>query len=138
MTRRPRRVGEQVLRELGEIFQRGLVRDPAIGFVTFTAVDMSPDLRQARVFYSVFHEDGADPDAGEGTQKALERAQPFVRRELGRRLHLKVTPELQFKADISLVRAARVEELLKREGIGGEEDPAEDLDEVSSEDPTGN
>jgi len=133
MGRRPRRVGEQVLRELGEIFQRGLVRDPAIGYLTITAVDMSPDLRHARVFYSVYGDD-VDHDA---TQRALERAAPFVRRELGRRLRTKVTPEPRFELDISLERAARVEELLRRDRDTGAEDDSEDPgEEVSGESPT--
>ena len=132
MGHRPRRVGEQVLRELGEIFQRGLVHDPAIGFLTITAVDMSPDLRHARVFYSVFGDD-VDHDA---TQRALDRAAPFLRRELGRRLRIKSTPELRFELDLSLERAARVEELLQLDR-GTEEDDGDDPgEEVSGESPT--
>lgn len=133
MGRRPQRVGEQVLRELGDIFQRGLVRDPALGYLTFTGVEMSPDLRLARVFYSVY----GDERERAATQSALDRAQAFVRRELGRRLRLKATPVLQFHVDLSLERAARVEELLQRERERGEEGAQDQPGEVTGEEPTG-
>ena len=117
MTTRTRRVGELVLRELGALFQRGRVRDPDIGFVTFTGVDMTPDLRRARVFYSVL---GAGDDQST-TQAALDRACPFVRRELGRKLHLKVTPEIEFRIDRSIEHGARIDQLLRDVGVSGAE-----------------
>jgi len=109
MGRRPKRVGEQILRELGALFSRGKIKDPDIGFVTFTAVDMSPDLRLARVYFSVMGE-AAEVET---SRAALERAAPFVRRELGRQLRLKVTPSLEFLHDASLDHAARIEQLLR-------------------------
>ncbi len=109
MGRRPKRVGEMVLRELGELFQQGAIKDPNIGFLTFTAVDMSPDLRLARVYYAV-HDDA---DGQVATQAALDRASPYVRRQLGQRLRLKRTPALEFHYDASLDNAARIEELLR-------------------------
>lgn len=109
MARRPQRVGELVLRELGQIFQRGAVKDPDIGFITFTGVEMTPDLKGARVFYSTLG--GAEEQAR--THEALGRAKKFIRRELGQRLHLKAVPEIEFKYDDTFVRAARVESLLR-------------------------
>jgi ribosome-binding factor A len=132
MSTRQKRVGEMVLRELGQLFQRGKVRDPEIGFVTFTGVDMSPDLRLARVYYSVF---GSDAE-NERCQGALDRARPFVRREVAKALHLKVVPEIEFKADHSIEQGARIERLLREVAVsdapqaqGDERDENDDDDD---------
>lgn len=109
MGMRPQRVAELVLRELGDLFGSGKIKDPDIGFVTFTGVDMSPDLRLARVYFSVYGE-SSDLQA---TENALGRARGFVRRELGQRLRLKVTPNIEFLIDRSLQRGARIDELLR-------------------------
>lgn len=109
MGHRPKRVAELVLRELGELLRRGAIKDPAVVDITITAVDMAPDLRSAKVFFSVL---------GGGSETALtglERARGFVRRELARRLRLKVAPELHFRLDQSLDRAARIERLLDQD-----------------------
>jgi ribosome-binding factor A len=107
-SRRPRRVGELILRELGELFSQGRVKDPDIGFVTFTGVEMSPDLREARAYYSVMGESVSV----EQTQKAMTRVVPWVRRELGRRLQLRVVPNVEFRLDKTLAQAARIDQLL--------------------------
>ena len=70
---------------------------------------MSGDLRIAKVFYTVLGED----QKREESQKALDKATPFIRRELGRRLRLRFTPELQFRYDASLEYGNRIESLIK-------------------------
>lgn len=105
---RQRRVGDQIQKEISNLLLRE-VKDPRIGFVTLTAVDVSGDLRHARVFYTVMGEQ----DQKDSTQKALVKATPFIRRELGRRLRLRCTPELQFCFDGSLEYGNRIESLIK-------------------------
>ncbi len=68
---------------------RGDVHDPGIGFITLTRVEVSPDLQVARVFYTSL----GDPKARIETTKALERATPFFRRQIGARLRLRRVPE---------------------------------------------
>ncbi len=71
---RPSRVGEQIREELSTLLSRGTVHDPGIGFITLTRVQVSPDLALARVFYTSL----GDPKARRETEKALERATPFL------------------------------------------------------------
>lgn len=104
---RRERVAEQVHQELSQIIQRHL-RDPRLGWATVTRVDMSPDLCYAKVFISVFGETAAQ----EASLGVLEKAAPFLRGELGRRIRLRQTPELQFRLDHSLEHSQRVQELL--------------------------
>ncbi len=105
---RQRRVGDQIQKEISDLLLRE-IKDPRIGFVTLTAVDVSGDLRIAKVFYTVLGDDGKRTD----TAKALAKASPFIRRELGRRLRLRFTPELQFCYDSSLDYGNRIDSLLK-------------------------
>ncbi|MBI5440139.1 MAG: 30S ribosome-binding factor RbfA [Deltaproteobacteria bacterium] len=115
-TRRSLRVADAVLHEVADIIQRE-VKDPRIGFVTFTSAHVSPDLHYARVYYTVL----GDRSALEQTKKGLESASPFVRRELGRRLRLKVIPELRFEYDEALERELRLQGILKDIGHEQEE-----------------
>ena len=105
---RQRRVGDQIQKEISNLLLRE-VKDPRIGFVTLTAVDVSGDLRHARVYYTVMGEQGQK----DATQNALAKATPFIRRELGKRLRLRCTPELQFCFDASLEYGNRIESLIK-------------------------
>jgi len=109
VARRAERVGEMIQRELGEMLERGALKDPAIGFVTVTGVDVTEDLKQARIFYSVYGDAGVQA----GTQAALERARGFVRRQIGQRLRLRVAPEIEFRVDKSIEHAARIEQILR-------------------------
>ena len=106
---RPERVGQLVQQLLGEIFARGM-RDPRIGFVTITGVKMSPDLREARVYYAVH----GDAKGRKDTQKGLEAARGYLRREIASELKLRVTPDLHFTYDEAIDRGARIEELIKQ------------------------
>ena len=108
---RPDRVGDQIRSELAQLLARD-VHDPGIGFVTLTRVKVTPDLQQARVFYTSLGPTGDDAKARAGTAKALERATPFLRRQIGSRLRLKRVPELQFIYDESIAGQDRIEQLL--------------------------
>ena len=106
---RPDRVGDQIRQELSELLTRGMVHDPGIGFITLTRVKVSADLQVARVYYTSL----GDPKARRETEKALERATPFFRRQVGRRLQLRRVPEIQFHFDESIAHQDRVEQILR-------------------------
>jgi ribosome-binding factor A len=104
---RPDRVADQIRSELATLLGRE-VHDPGIGFVTLTRVQLSPDLQQARVRYTTL----GDGTARTATARALERATPFLRRQIGSRLRLKRVPELKFDYDESIAGQDRIEQLL--------------------------
>src|SRR5437764_9491992 len=104
---RPNRVADQIRGEIAQMLARD-VHDPGIGFVTITRVQVSPDLQQARVFYTALGDDKARRESG----RALERAAPFLRRQIGARLRLKRVPELRFLFDESIAGQDRIEQLL--------------------------
>src|SRR5688500_18836457 len=104
---RPDRVGEQIRKELSELIARE-VQDPGIGFVTLTRVKMTPDLQNARVYYTII----GDAKARQDTQRALGRATPFLRRQVGHRVRLKNVPTLEFFYDESIERQDRIEEIM--------------------------
>ena len=106
---RPDRVGDQIRQEVSELLTRGTVHDPGIGFITLTRVKVSPDLQVARVYYTTL----GDQAARRETAKALDRATPFFRRQIGRRLQLRRVPELQFQFDESIAHQDRVEQILR-------------------------
>src|SRR5688572_17464388 len=108
-THRPDRVGDQIREALSELLTRGVVHDPGIGFITLTRVKVSPDLQVARVYYSSL----GDPKARSETAKALGRATPFLRRQIGTRLQLRRVPELTFEFDESIAHQDRVEQVLR-------------------------
>lgn len=103
------RIGELLQHELAELILRE-VKDPRVPRVTVTAVDVSPDLANARVLISVL---GAEQPQPEVVQ-ALNHAAGFLRHELGRRLKLRSIPELRFSYDETLDRAAHLEALIAR------------------------
>ena len=105
---RANRVGEQIKKELTDIIQRG-IKDPRIGFVTVTAVDVTGDLQQATAFVTVY----GDDDEREKSLLALEKANGYIRSEIGKRIKLRKTPELDFKFDESIERGNRIDELLR-------------------------
>jgi ribosome-binding factor A len=83
-------------------------RDPRLASVTITGVEISPDLLQAKVYYSVLGDDEAEREA----QLGLDHASGFLRTELAGRVQLRFVPELRFVADSSAAYAQRIEELL--------------------------
>src|SRR2546423_3117422 len=116
---RPDRVADQIRGELGELLARE-VHDPGLGFVTITRVQVSADLQQARVFYTALGEERVR----RSSERALHRAAPFLRRQIGSRLRLKRVPELQFVYDESIAGQDRIEQLLNElhRGPGANDD----------------
>jgi ribosome-binding factor A len=99
------------------------VHDPGVGFVTLTRVHVSPDLQQARVMYTAL----GDVKSRANTARALERAAPFLRRQIGARLRLKRAPELKFVYDESVAGQDRIEQILHdlRSEPGSDAEPDE-------------
>jgi ribosome-binding factor A len=106
---RPDRVGEQIREELSDILTRGQVHDPGIGFITLTRVQVTSDLQIARVFYTSL----GDQQARKETARALDRATPFFRRQIGGRLRLRRVPEIEFRFDETIEHQDRIEQILQ-------------------------
>ncbi|NLO07487.1 MAG: 30S ribosome-binding factor RbfA [candidate division WS1 bacterium] len=124
-TQRMESVGRELQQEIAEII-RTEIDDPRIGFLTITGVDLSPDLRHARVYYSVLGDEQQKLDSGRG----IRRAARFIRGRLAERLNLRYTPTLRFLIDETPERAQRIEQLLRQEAEELE------LDEEREEDVT--
>ena len=105
---RAARVGDQIRAELAALLARE-VHDPGIGFLTITRVKVSPDLQQARVYYTTIGDDKARRESA----RALDRATPFLRRQVGQRLRLKRVPELAFSFDEAIAQGDRIEQILQ-------------------------
>lgn len=105
MSRRLERLNEQVKREVSEIL-RTEVRDPRVGLVTVTEARVAPDLSFARVYVRPLGGDEEELFAG------LEKATPYIRRELAQRLSVRHVPELRFEPDHALEHALHIEKLL--------------------------
>jgi len=125
--RRPERVADIIRLELARVLRED-VRDPRVGFVTLTDVQLSPDLRSARVFVSTLEQDEQE------TLDALGRATPFIRRALARKAELRFTPRLQFVFDRSLATGSRVESLLQEIQPHGEAEAERRDDESDTPD----
>lgn len=107
MTRRTRQVGELLKEELTDIIRKE-VKDPRIGFMSITEVDVTPDLRQARVYVSVLSE-----EERQGTMDALTSAAAFIRHHLKPRLRMRQIPMLEFRGDRSMEYAQHITETLR-------------------------
>lgn len=114
MSFRPERLAEAIKKEVSELL-RDELKDPRIGFVSITAVEVSKDLRYANIYASVLGE----PADQKATIKALTGAQGFIRSELGRRIRLRYTPELTFKLDQSIDRASKLIKLMEDVRVKG-------------------
>ena len=109
MTRRSQRIGELIQEEVSDLLRRQ-VKDPRLGgFITVTKVDVSADLKQARVFVSIMGTDEEKRQAMQGFQAALG----FLRHELAARLQLRFFPELTFHRDDTIEEASHVLQLIK-------------------------
>ena len=106
---RPERVAHMVQQLLAERFARGM-RDPRIGFVTITGVKMSPDLREAQVYWTVH----GDAGQRQHTAQGLVNARGSLRREIAVELKLRVVPDLHFKYDEAIDRGERIEQLIRQ------------------------
>lgn len=108
---RRQRVAEEIKKELGSLIATK-VKDPGIRLVTITEVDVSPDLKHAKVYVGMFdlaHDDDQAPKVLAG----LARARGFLRRELGKRLRLRVLPELRFYEDATERHAQRLSDVIR-------------------------
>jgi len=101
------RIADQIQRELAEIIRLEM-RDPRVGMITLTGVELSGDQSHAKVFYTVLGAESAAREAGEG----LQRAAGFLRSELAHRLSTRSVPELHFQFDESVERGARLSKLI--------------------------
>jgi len=106
---RSHRVAEQIHKEISALLIKGL-KDPRIGFVTITAVEVTSDMGLARIFFSAF---GSDAEV-KNTEKGLKSSVPYLRRELGKRLRLRFVPELLFQFDHSLAYGNHIDALLRQ------------------------
>jgi len=125
---RARRMGEQIQRELTDLLRRD-VKDSRIGNVTITGVDVTGDLRTAKVFYLVFGHDGPNIQV----QRGLESAAGFLRNALSKALMIRYTPTLSFELDTSIEHGVRLSQLIDaanakppQSGGGGTPDDAPD------------
>lgn len=105
---RAQRVGEQIKKEVSDIFARG-IKDPRVQFVTVTDVEVTGDLQQATIFVTVLGEEEDKEEAFQG----LEKARGFIRSEIGKRIQLRKTPEIFFSFDESIEYGNRIESLLR-------------------------
>lgn len=122
--RRADRVGEAIREEIATFLTES-AKDPRIvGFVTVTGVDVTQDLRHAKVFVSVM---GSDAEKA-ATFEGLNSAASHLRSRVGRALRLRVAPEIQFREDESVARAARIESLLADIKSGSPASRGEDED----------
>ena len=117
---RTRRVAELLQRELSALI-RDRLKDPEVGMVTISDVEVSRDLAHARVYFTLL---GGEAER-EKTREALQRAAGFLRRELGRELHLRTIPQLRFIYDDTMDRGNRVSALIDR-ALSGRDAPDED------------
>lgn len=105
---RAHRVGETIQKEISALLLRGL-KDPRIGFVTITGVEVTPDLHLARVYYTVIGDESARRDSAAGLKSSV----PFLRQQLGKVLRMKYIPDLLFQYDTSIDYGHRIENLLR-------------------------
>jgi len=111
--KRSERLGDLIQQELGDIMLRR-IKDPRIGFCTIVKVEVSDDLRHVKVYVSTM----GDESQQKKTLAGLKSAAGFIRREIGRRIELRHTPEISFKLDKSVVQSIRIAKLINE----GQED----------------
>lgn len=104
---RVQKVSEQIKKEVSGIISEEL-KDPRLGFITITSVEVTNDLRIARVYFSVY----GDEEQKNETLEGLQKATGFVRKEIGKRIKLRYTPEIEFIMDSSIEHGARISKLL--------------------------
>ena len=103
---RPQKLGDLIQRELADLLAREL-RDPRVGMITITSVDVSPDLSHAKIFFTILDKSKL-PD----TLKGLGRSAGFLRSQLARRIKIYTTPELRFAYDESVERGDHLSRLI--------------------------
>ena len=111
------RICEQIRRELAEVI-RSELRDPRVGMISLTAVELTPDYAHAKVFYATLNSDHL-----EEIERGLKRASGFLRRELGRRIHIHTLPELHFVYDNSIEHGASMSLLIDQANALSDQTP---------------
>lgn len=101
------RLGDQIQFEVSDII-RNRLRDPRKGFITITGVEVTDDLRSARIFVSALGE----KDELRQALELLDHARGFIRTELGQRIKVRFVPEISFKGDDSAARGIKMDRLL--------------------------
>lgn len=109
-TQRADRIGESIKRLVSELLQRRLKDSRITGMVSVTDVEVSGDLRHAKVFVSVYGDEAVQRQTMEG----LKSATGLVRSEVGKQLQLRFAPEIQFRLDESIERGAKIAQLLQQ------------------------
>lgn len=104
---RVHRIAEQMKKEMSDIIEHRL-KDPRVGFVTVTGVDVTGDLQEATVYISVL----GDEQKKAATLEGLAKAKGFMRSEIGKRIRLRKTPEIQFKFDRSVEYGNHIDQLI--------------------------
>ncbi|MBI2414211.1 MAG: 30S ribosome-binding factor RbfA [Deltaproteobacteria bacterium] len=113
--RRAERVADVIKEEIASMILHGEIKDPRIGFVTITRVELTPDFKDAKVFFSQI---GSDSDKAK-SRNGLNNASGFVRRALAKRLDLRHIPNVSFVFDDSLEYADHIEKVIKEMKEGG-------------------
>lgn len=120
---RAARMAEELRQQIADILQNHLA-DPRLNWVSVVRVEVSPDLRHAKVFVSVL----GSEEAQTASLRVLSRASTAVRAELARRIRLRKVPEILFRADHSIAYSMRVQSVLQELGLTGGDAPAPDAD----------
>jgi ribosome-binding factor A len=107
--KRSDKVADLIQKEISQMLLRGL-KDPRIGFVTITKVAVSEDCRTAKIYFSVV----GSPEEREISTEGLNSAKGYVRKELGRRIRMKYTPEITFQFDPSIEYAIHIGEVIEQ------------------------
>jgi ribosome-binding factor A len=125
MHKRPEKVAETIHELVSELLVKGL-KDPRIGFVTITGVKMTNDLHLATIYFTVI----GDGTSQKSSEKGLNSAKGFIRKEIGKNLHMRYIPDLIFRYDESVEYGRRIEtilnELSDREADDNREDQRRD------------
>ena len=110
------RINEEMMREIGEIVRN--VKDPRVSqhFITVIRADVTPDLKYAKIFYSVMDADSEDFDEKE-LRQGLKSASAYIRGQIAQRLNLRITPELNFVYDPSIAYGAKINQILHTPGV---------------------
>ena len=122
--KRSEKVADLIQKEISQMLVKS-IKDPRIGFVTITRVTVSEDCRFAKIYFSV----AGNLAERENSQKGLESAKGYVRKELGRRIRLRYTPEIMFQFDPSIEYAIHMEELIHSLHAGEGQEEGTDGDE---------
>lgn len=109
MAQRPERVQEAIRQEISKVVQFEM-KDPRIGFITITKVDLTKDLRYARVYFSVL---GSDKEKNL-TLRGLNSAKGYIKGLIADRIKLRFTPEISFRIDESLGHVKHIEDILAK------------------------